>query len=417
MLTKSSHDYFRMKSTTRRWRRGLPLVLQSLDKAICSYWIPFGLAIFLSGFFWVPTSHNHIVIVSYCLLLPAFLGAFSRRHWRLALTASPMLALLAVFLIYMAAVTVVKNGSAGTEFIKWDLYIVLFVFAIGARMQLTESSLAYLLTFTAWVAAIAGVYAIDRDIRSGQFWLPDYRLKGYATLYNELRSGFLFGAFALLAAWVAFMPSYSRWLRVIAAGAAGLCATTTLLTGSRAPMLALLAVAVWAAVASKRWGRLLLIIAATAVVAYFAWDRLSERGASLRPEIWQYVWRLCRQQFWFGDGLDRYPLEIITSAGIKYNTHNLFLTILYYGGIFGLLQFIVIAGGTFYLSWSDRHDSSISLLAALLQLYSLVSLQFDGVNLITRPADFWVLLWLPIALHLFGRLQSLAKRQLNCSAR
>jgi O-antigen ligase len=354
-------------------------------------------------------------MVSYALLLPALLSVFFHRDWNHTLRASPLLPLTALFLLYMATVAVVKQGPTGLEFFKWDTYILLFIFAIGARLQLTEQQLAYLLTLTTLVAAMGGAYAIGKDIQSGQFWLPDYRLRGYATLYNELRSGFLFGAFALLGAWAALRQELPYWLRIVAAGTATLCTATTLLTGSRAPLLGLLVVAVWAAVVSRRWGRLLLIIAATVIVAYFTWDRLSERGASLRPEIWQYVWKLCQQQLWFGDGLHRYALEIPTSAGVKYNTHNLFLTILYYGGTFGLLLFLGVACGTFYQSWRDRHESGISLLAALLQFYSLVALQFDGVNLITRPADFWVLLWLPIALHLFGRLHIL-KRQPNCAA-
>jgi O-antigen ligase len=404
-----------MKSMASGWLDKHSVLLQQLETGICSYWIPFGLVVFLSGFFWAPNSHNHIILVTNCLLLPALLSAFAWRRWRAASMVSPALVLTAVFLTYMSAIAVLENGDDGTEFIKWSVYIVFFIFAVGIRMQVSEATLTYLLTFSALVAALAGCYAASKDMQSGQFWLPNYRLKGYATLYNELRSGFLFGAFALLAAWAAFDLSNPRWLRAMAFAAASLCALTTLLTGSRAPLLGLLIASVWISVANRRWLRLLLILCTTAVILFFAWDRLSERGTSLRPEIWRYVWGLCKEQPWFGHGLVRYPLEVMTSYGVRYNTHNLFLTVLYYGGAFGLLLFLAVAASTLYLSWRDRFDSRVSLLAALLQIYSLVALQFDGVNLITRPADFWVLLWLPIALHLFGRMQIL-RRKGNCAA-
>lgn len=396
---------------------GQPGVLQQLDRLVCTYWIPFGLAVFLSGFFWAPSRHNFIVIIYYALLLPSLLSALRPRRWYEAATASPIPALTVLFLLYMSAGAVLHHGWELNDFFKWSLFIVLFIFGIGAAQRISEVQLGRLLAFGALAAALAGCYAIFRDVRAQQFWLPEYRLQGYATLYNALRSGFLFGAFTTIAAWLVAQRDQPHWLRIAAAAIAGLCALTTLLTGSRAPLIALLAVAVWLSVSSRRWDRLFLILVAAAAIAFLAWERLSERGVSLRPEIWNYVWELCKEQPWFGDGMIRYPIEVPTSEGPKYNTHNIFLTVLYYGGLVGLLQFLAVIVGNFYLSWRDRFESGISLLAAVLQLYAVVALQFDGGNLITRPADFWVLLWLPVALHLFGRRQIRARRDARCAAR
>lgn len=389
---------------------GVPAFLRQLDQLVCTYWIPFGLLVFLSGFFWAPSRHNFIVITYYALLLPALLGAFVPQRWRLLLTATPIPVLTALFLVYMSANAFLQRGWDVDDFFKWSFFIVLFIFAIGCAQRLTEIGLGRVLALAALAAALGGCYAIYRDIQTQYFWSPEYRLLGYATLYNELRSGFLFGAFTTLAAWVAMQNEQPRWLRIAAGVITVVCFATTLLTGSRAPLVALLAVAVWLTVAGRRWDRLFLTLVAAAAIAFLAWDRLSERGVSLRPEIWQYVWDLCKQQPWFGDGLIRYPLEVPTSEGPKYNTHNVFLTVLYYGGFVGLLQFVVLTFGNLYLSWRDRLQSSVSLAAALLQLYALVALQFDGGNLLTRPADFWVLLWLPVALHLFGRRQIVERR-------
>lgn len=399
------------------WQGGRPGVLSRIETFVCRYWFPFGLAIFLSGFFWAPSRHNLIVISNYVLLLPALLGALSPTRWRAVLRATPLPLMTALFLAYMSAGAVIQQGSEFLEFFKWSFYIVLFIFAVGISMRLREGELERLLAGCAMVAAAAGCYAIYRDIHEGTFWDPLYRLTGYGTLYNQLRSGFLFSAFATIAAWFALRPGQPLWMRVLAAVGAALCVLTTLLTGSRAPLLGLLVAAVWFSVGTRRWDRLLVILAIAAAICFLAWDRLSERGVSLRPEIWSYVWNLCLQQPWFGDGLIRYPIEVPTSEGPKYNTHNIFLTVLYYGGAVGLVQFLAIVGATFYLSWRDRERSSISLLAALLQLYSVVAMQFDGVNLLTRPADFWVLLWLPIGLHVYGRMHGRTEAQPPCAAR
>lgn len=395
---------------------GQPGVLQKLDTFICRYWFPFGLAVFLTGFFWAPSRHNLIVISNFVLLLPALLSAFSRNRWRTLLATTPLPLMTALFLAYMSVGSLLLKGSEFLDYFKWSLYIVLFIYAVGASMQLTEAELERLLALCAAVAAGAGCYAIYRDIQQGTFWLYDYRLMGYGTLYNQLRSGYLFAAFATIAAWFATRPAQPRWARTLAIACACICLLTTLLTGSRAPLLGLLTAAVWLLVSRRRWDWLFLVLVASTAISFLAWDRLSERGVSLRPEIWRYVWDLCLQQPWFGDGLVRSSLEVPTSEGPKYNTHNIFLTVLYYGGVVGLVQFLAIVGTTFYLSWRDRRNSSLSLLAALLQLYSVVALQFDGANLITRPADFWVLLWLPIGLHVYGRMRHLARGPGNCAA-
>jgi O-antigen ligase len=396
---------------------GQPGVLQKLDTFICRYWFPFGLAVFLTGFFWAPSRHNLNVISNYMLLLPALLSAFAAVRWRAVLAASPLPLMTALFLAYMSAGAVLMKGPDFLEFFKWSLYVVLFIYAVGGSMRLTEAELERLLVLCAAVAAGAGCYAIYRDIQEGTFWLSYYRLMGYGTLYNQLRSGYLFAAFATVAAWFATRPEQPRWARTLAIACACICLLTTLLTGSRAPLLGLMAAAVWLLVSYRRWDGLFLVLVVSVAISFLAWDRLSERGVSLRPEIWRYVWDLYLQQPWFGDGLVRYPLEVPTSEGPKYNTHNIFLTVLYYGGVVGLVQFLAIVGTNFYLSWRDRRNSSISLLAALLQLYSVVALQFDGANLITRPADFWVLLWLPIGLHVYGRLRRSTQGETNCAAR
>lgn len=416
-LPNAFFDGLFLMTSTAAWQGGQPGVLSRLDHFVCRYWFPFGLAIFLSGLFWAPSRHNLIVISNYLLLLPALLGALWISRWRTMLTATPLPLMTALFLAYMSAGAVLQQGSEFLEFFKWSFFIILFIFAVGTVARLRETELERLLAACAAVAAAATGYAIYRDIQNGTFWLPDYRMIGYGTLYNQLRSGFVFGAFATLAAWFATRRNQPGWMRLLAAACAALCILATLLTGSRAPLLGLLAAAIWIAVSSRRWDRLLLILTVAAAIGFLAWDRLSERGVSLRPEIWSYVWNLCLQQPWFGDGLIRYPIEVPTSLGPVYNTHNIFLTVLYYGGVVGLLQYLAIVGATFYLSWRDRESSSISLLAAVLQLYGVVAMQFDGVNLLTRPADFWVLLWLPIGLHVYGRLHGSRGGALPCAAR
>jgi O-antigen ligase len=374
-----------------------------LNKFLCRWWIPVGFALFLTGLFWSPNSHIYKVAIPYCLLLPALLSAFlNQKAWLFALRF-PVVWLTLLYLAYMVSVTIALNGDKGFEFSKWSFYIVLFLFGVGVRMSISERTLALILLGGAFVASTAGIYALHRDISNGLFWHPPYRLKGYASLYNALRTGFLMGAFSLFAFWCALNAKLSRWQCFLSALIALICLAITVLTGSRAPLLALTVVGLWVGITQKRWLYAAAVIAISSIVLTVFWDRLSERGISFRPEIWRYVWQQCLAHPWFGVGLDRDPIEVLTSGGIMYNTHNIFLAVFYQGGIFGLLLFIAMISTTFYQSWTIRQYSAFGTLAALLQLYAIVSLQFDGVALCTRPADNWMLLWLPVALHIYAQ--------------
>ncbi len=381
-----------------------PPFLANLDRLICSYWLPAGFFIFLIAFFLAPNQHYYKIIVTDLLLLPALFASLTPSARLTALRQNPALILVVIYLFYMAANTFLRRTQDKAEFVQWGAYILLFLVAIGARMRITTQRLQQLLISAALVAAGAGLFTLSRDLHSGAFYHREYRLEGYGALYNPLRSGELFGAFSLIGAW-AVLSINSKLMRGLAFSAAAICFITVLLTGSRSPLVALLAAGLCATLLEKnRTRRLLwrvLLGAITSAVAILCWSELSARGTSLRPEIWWFVLRLCLQHLWFGVGLDA-PLTIPVSVGVTFvnDPHNVFLAALFYGGIFGLLLFIAAFFTSGLLAWRMRHHSTLATLASMLQLYGLATLQFDGGCLISRPNDFWVLYWMPIALYL-----------------
>jgi len=379
------------------------------DKWLCERWLPLGLAVLLSGFFWAPTTHNHKVMVSCLLLLPCLIALVDRALWRDLVPKAPLLAMTFTYLAYMTANALIQSGDRGEEFIRWSLCIMLFLLGIGLRMRASLRSLEQLFLLSAFAAVTAAAYAVYRDIGAGIFLTFHYRLEGYGALYNALRSGLLFGAFAATAMWCAFSRDCARWQRYAAVILALGCLGAVVLTGSRAPLLALLILAVAIAVTYRRWWVLALIVAGCVVVEALAWDALLDRGTSYRPEIWRQVWALYRESPIFGVGLQRHPVSVTAGGVTVFNEHNLFLALLRQGGVVGFVLYLSVALTVCVQGWRWRSICRIGFLAAILQIYGLISLQADGPRLITRPADVWVVLWLPIALLLFS--------QRNCRAR
>ena len=368
---------------------------------LCRIWLPLGLFIQLTGFFWLPNTHIYKVNVTNILLLAALLSLFNREAWRMALR-STLFPLILLYLFYMSAVAVLRQNPEPLACAHWSVYIALYIFAIGLRLQLTPRAVQLLLSVAAIICAAAVLYGVGYDLLYRHRWSETYRLTGYATLYNPLRSGHLFGFFYIAALWRAF-ANEERTLRWPFVFIAAICLIGIVFTGSRAPLLgAALAgsyLIFFAAKAPVRRISLLISTVALVVVCALFWQQLTERGLSLRPQIWSHVLKLWQAQPWFGAGYNA-PLDI-SLRFIRddfYDAHNIVLAVLYYGGIVGVLLFGLVHGTALVRACRRQRSSAGALLASSLMIYGLIALQFDGGSIIGRPNEFWLLLWFPIAL-------------------
>jgi O-antigen ligase len=376
-----------------------------IDKWLTHYLLPAGLFIFLTAHFWAPERHNYKVIVNIALLAPALLSVLTFRHWRALSGSASLLVWVAAYLGYMVAISAWRGENAG-DYAKWSLMILLFLFAVGLRLDMSLRAMQRLLSLAVVVAAAGAIFAVMKDWSQGLMEAPGYRMVGYGTMHNPLRTGHLFGAFALMGVWGALVGERApivrglMWLSVLA------CVFALLMTGSRSPLIALFLAAAMLVLCGlqgrRRWLYLGLLGAAAVVVLLWFGDHLLARGLSLRPDIWSLVFGKLAEFPWFGHGLGT-PLEIFLHTGEVYSdTHNLLLAVQYYGGVFGLLLFMAMFGRVFVEAWRGHKRVGLAGLAALLQIYGLATLQFDGGSLIGRPTEFWILYWLPVVLCVFA---------------
>lgn len=369
---------------------------------LCRVWLPLGLLIQLSGFFWIPNTHLYKVIVTNCLLLGALLSLFNRAAWRLAFQ-SGLFPLILVYLIYMSVVSFLRQSEEPFGCAHWSLYIALYIFAVGMRIQLKPIEMRRLFFAAAAICATAIIYGIGYDILYRHLWSDTYRLIGYASLYNPLRSGHLFGFFCIIALWLAMTNKGQAILNWKFIAVALVCLIGVVLTGSRAPLLGVGTAGFYLIyfAAPDTLRRKSLLISSAILVGLWAlfWQRLTERGLSLRPQIWSEVLKHWQLHPWLGAGYNA-PLSIRLSFinDDFFDTHNIVLAVLYYGGMIGVLLFGLIHIAAFYQSFRWRKASPWTVLAGSLMIYGMITLQFDGGSIIGRPNEFWLLLWFPIAL-------------------
>jgi O-antigen ligase len=381
-----------------------------VETFLCSYWLPVGFFVLMSGLFAAPNAHVYKVWMPYVLLLPCLLCMLTFRGYGALLRQYPALGLVTLYLLYW--VFNARGSEDGAlEYLHWSIYIFVFLFGVGVCMRISVPRFNQLLAAVCVFAGAAALYAIARDAPLIFVRDTEYRLTGYGTLYNPLRSGNLWGCFALMAFWCGFVLTRLRWMMWIASA---ICFAAIVFTGSRSPLLALAAVALLVVFSDlkkqKQMLALALVVLAGGVTLALFWGSLSVRGWSLRPQIWWQALQYCRAHIWLGAGIGNELQVQLSSGKIYYDTHNVFLATLYYGGFAGLILFLSVFVGSFWLSWRRRKNHALYYLAAILQLYGLVALQFDGGILLGRPSDFWMFYWMPIAIALYASRQPQAQK-------
>lgn len=380
--------------------------MESLHTLVSRYWLPLGFLVLLTGLFWLPERHNYKVVLNTLLLLPCLLALAHPSLWAAVRRHGLLLGWLLLYLGYFVAVTLVRQQPVAMTYLKWSGMVLLFVVGAGLGLRLAQERLQQLLQLGVWVAVGAILYACWRDWGLMQGQGEHYRLVGYGALYNPLRSGHLFGFFTVVAVWSAWLQR-SRPFWLAAYGVAALtCLAAVVLSGSRAPLLALACVAGIMAVlvAPRRWrGWLLLALMVTAGLILLGFsERLLLRGFSYRPDVWMEALRLSVPTLWLGAGMGE-VLQIRLIDEVTWtDPHNVFLAALYRGGLVGLALFLLLFGTALARQYRHRAASPLIGLALALQLFGLLTLQFDGGSLIGRPTEFWHLYWVPMVLYLQG---------------
>lgn len=374
---------------------------------VAHYWLPCGFFIFLTGLFWAPERHNYKVIMNLLVLLPCLLVILHATRWSLSGWSRYLFSALCIYLLYFVVVSAYRQPADAVDYLKWSALVLIFVLGMGACMRIAERRLIQLLVLSVWGAVAAILYTICRDWADMLELAEAYRLTGYGALYNPLRTGHLLGVFSIIALWACWKkpagvgPAWSYRI------AAALCLCGVLLTGSRAPTAALtctgLLLILLLSEGKRRWQLLSILVAAAAVTFLVFGDRLLLRGLSYRPEIWTAVIEASRMHFWLGAGLSAELSTMIETGDIYTDPHNVLLAALYHGGMVGLSLFLLLFGTALAGQWRERRRSPLMLLALALQMYGLLTLQFDGGSLIGRPTDFWFLYWLPMVIFLQAR--------------
>lgn len=332
------------------------------------------------------------------LYLPALIIAIARPRGFLAFARRPLMPLLLLLFAWATVSLAWSNTRRPPDGFLHVLTVCLFLFgctlAVGADLARQRA----LLVIGAGILSLAAVAAM---IQFAIHPTVDNRLVGFGVMANANLFGAAMAA-GILWLWPWRFPSPGqrllKWLAI------GILAAALLLTFSRSAMLALAFSLFVLLVIRRKEGaarRLLLLTVVGLGVAIAAYPELSERGLSLRPQLFAHAIALFQQHPWRGMGLGaEFTLPVIGGNGAyQVHTHNLFTQLAVELGIPGVLLWSAVWLGLGWRAWHLREIPTGRVVLAL-WLFATVMVQFDLPHLIDSPRPGWLILWLPLALSL-----------------
>ncbi|MFV0371681.1 MAG: O-antigen ligase family protein [Azonexus sp.] len=366
-------------------------------RTFSEHWLaPVSLFLVLTSLMWLP-DRGYFPKIHYLVIASALLLGWSYPRNLLGLLKNPLSVMILSFVAYFALSCAwsVSEESTGV-LLKRQMQVVLFICFIFLAGRASFVSLCRAAGFAMVFAVAMALYEIFQFYMSG----GQGRLASQGALSNPLLISHIYGFFAAL--WLAcLLVADSRAQRAWGLVSLFPLLLLLVLTGSRTPLVAFFACFLWL-VLLVRPRMLIYALAASAlavaVILVVMPQLITERGVSYRPEIWANVLAQSKEALWLGHGLG--AALSIKLPEISYafsDPHNMTLSVLYRGGVLGLLLWAAMYCCAASMAWRRRTDRFVVIASATV-IYGLMAGMTEGGALFPRPKEHWFLLWIPLAL-------------------
>lgn len=364
------------------------------EHPVLAIWLALGLAWFLLGMMFLPSSKLYHQGLALLFWLPGLAAWMPRVRARLLWDQWLLVGLLSS--IAWAALSVIWGGA---ERYKEMLYVALSVQAFVVIAGLYRENIWRLVACLTMFGSLGAMWSIvDFYLLQGR---PlGARLIGSGLLDHPIMAAHLMGAlgvllFSLRTCLPEALQRWSWWLACLTYLA------FMVLTRSKGPLLALIvACLVIPVCAPSRRSILfaLLALGGAVLAVYLSPSFLLRGGLSYRPDLLLGAWELFFQNPWLGLGVgSSYELEIAAKGVALEHAHNLFAHLSLQLGLPGLVMWLSVLLVVLWRGWSSRASAAGLALCALLG-FSVVALMTDGIGPWVKPREEWFTVWLPIFL-------------------
>lgn len=399
-------------------RKEIALLVSSASKfitrrAIKSYFLPAMLILFIMGFFWNADYHELKRFIQRFLILPALISFQSVDYQKIYKSIPARFFIL--FLVYLCLSLFWSDYNPDDKYFEYISYIFYILFLVMIPLvavqynykALPMISIGFIFIVTVQVLMATWLWYTMHPLTD--------RLQGHGTLSLSIQLATIYSAIAAFCV-VSYLKEKTRAGAIYLAPFT-ICFGGIIFTGSRGPLLTLLAVTMLAAllIKNQRAKLLFALIVFIGLVFFLLEPNVFyaplERGASFRPAIWKNAWHKIAESWVFGYGIATSPKLIIENQLEMEHYHNIFLATWFYGGIIGvlLLMSMVVTA----LVQGLRTPAAWPWLAAFIS--SLLCLLTNGNRLIYDIRPEWFYFWLPFAMILAYSSIAPPKRNLATS--
>jgi O-antigen ligase len=345
---------------------------------------------------------------SYPSYLLALLMLLAFRRWN-DVFATPIAWHVALLLLYQSATMLWSDSldaRSALGIVGRSVLIFTFVVALG-ECGLRGQAQRWLGRVLAVVGSVAAASAIV------VFWMAtpaDGRLSGLGQLDNPVVVGLVFAVVLVLLLELVLDERGRAWRGVAILGAVFAIAAIWL-SGSRnawasASIGSLVLILAWRIADRQRFiaavvalSLLVMVAIAALVLNDASREVLLPRGTSFRLDIWSTVIRdVVNENLFFGKGIVT-PDQLVIDGITFDHPHSMYVSVLFQGGLVGLILFGVLIFSTFQSLISSYEQQSAKLGIGLLTT-GLVSYLVDGHELIDKVGETWFLFWLPVGIAL-----------------
>ncbi|OUS03044.1 hypothetical protein A9Q81_08080 [Gammaproteobacteria bacterium 42_54_T18] len=354
-------------------------------------WLCLGLFLILSSMVWSLTGTAYITRIHIGWVLPSVLIAVWGWRYFLIFWVSNWSLMLFFVSIIVASAFLTENNEGITRDLK-AVSILVFGMPALVRVIAVRNFLIFdVVLFFSGVIVCGYVLVELYDVYTLRNGRAVSRFEVFPQLNNPL-----------------YMAQYVGALGVLFLGAAGrisqnkgqlwpvflvmfcILALAAFKTESRSWLVAMALVCIVAMYSTKRFGLMAAGLVSVVVLGWFFKDQIFARGISMsyRDQIWMEGIR---------QGMDR-PLGQGSGASLRVlrwdEPHNIFLTMWL---MYGLVPMLLFVSAVLVLINQVRVIAPREYFGWLLPLaFGVGMLFFEGANVIHRPNESWLLIWIPI---------------------
>lgn len=374
---------------------------------VSSWWMPFGLLILLIGMFIFPSRGGYKTIIYLVFILPCLIYLLMdiKGTGKNYFNGTVLLAVLAIF--YLAISSQWSSDPDVLKKIKYALVIVVSGYGIYCLINHQYRLFSYISIFSVVLVGVFSVVwivdfyignnypLVQRFFAGATNHFGIYKPRAYANFYNPLLLSHALTFFFTLGLYF-FRLTKKRSLQITLLLSISSILTLIFLAQTQMAWIMVAIISTFHAVVRYRQKSVWIILAICLLLALSIWYlhyAQLKSGFSYRLEIWLQSFFLFLEKPWFGHGLGGYPPIAPGGGIILADTHNIYLALLYYSGLCGLLLFALVGLSMIRTALRERNADQTWFLQWL--IFVLFVQMTDGGGLVARPSEYWFSLWIP----------------------